>query len=90
MTRLRSMMETLGTRFLVNISDLREFDARLARRLILAPLDYLPVFEAVVKEVGGGRFRGMVPMRRLRMRRAALGALPLLALALCGPSLVIP
>ena len=55
--RIKTMMEAGSARLIVNIGDLRAYDPQLARDMMTHPLDQLPVFEDVVKEVRGATWR---------------------------------
>ena len=49
--KVRSMMEEGGSRLIVDMSDLRAFQADLARSVMRQPLQYLPAFEDALKDL---------------------------------------
>lgn len=51
MMRLRSMMDDGLCRFLISISDLREWDRGLTAQLVASPMELVPMLEAAVKDV---------------------------------------
>ena len=51
MGQVQHVKDGLLPRFLVNINDLRAFDAGLAARVVRAPVETVVLFEAAVKEV---------------------------------------
>ena len=68
--RIKTMMEAGSARLIVNIGDLRAYDPQLARDMMTHPLDQLPVFEDVVKDVRAA-LRGAAPARSARCPRVA-------------------
>lgn len=48
---LAALLNSLGARLIVNVNDLRDFDAGLAHKVLTAPMDTVPHLEAALKEV---------------------------------------
>jgi hypothetical protein len=57
-SQLVSMMARLGTRFIVDVNDLRTANRALADHVVHDPATFLPILEATLREVREGRHGG--------------------------------
>eukprot|EP00501_MAST-03F_sp_TOSAG23-6_P000707 GSMAST32.ASY1.ANO1.735.1 assembled CDS len=51
MKKVQSMLDDKKTRFLLDLDDLRAFDADLCSRVLQTPLAFVPAFESALKDV---------------------------------------